>query len=286
MGLIEIFFIFVIGFIAWIFIANIIAKFKVFKFNSVAFFDGAVKSGKTTICVYCAYRKYKSNLRKWKIRKFFRKLFNIKRTEEKPLLYSNIPLSVPYVELTQEILERSTRPNFKSVILIDEASIVADSQLIRDKNANNNMLLFYKLIGHETHGGNIFINSQSNADIHYSIKRVLSEYIYVHHMVKWIPFILIAYVREDRMEEGVINVNTSDVEDTLKKVIISKRAWKLFDTYAFSSLTDNLKRETKVVKGKKNLKIKKVLSFREDFAKLVAPQQEEEKGDENGTGKN
>lgn len=249
------------------FVRKILNKFKTPKIGSLALFDGGVKVGKTTVAVATALSEYRRVHRRWKIWKFFDKIFCFKKKIEEPLLYSNIPLAVPYVPLTDELLLRLKRFRFGSIIFVDEASLVADSQLLKDKDINERLLLFNKLIGHETHGGCIIYNSQSIGDLHYSIKRCLSEFIYVHHMVKWIPFFLIAYVREDRYSESVINVNASDVEDTLKKVIMRKSVWKKFDSYAFSSLTDNLPVEDNIIKTK-DLKVREMVSFRPRFQEL------------------
>lgn len=249
------------------FIRKILNKFKIPKIGSLALFDGGVKVGKTTVAVATALTEYKRVHRRWRFWKFFDKIFCFKKKVEEPLLYSNIPLAVPYVPLTEDLLLRSKRFRFGSVIFVDEASLVADSQLLKDKDVNERLLLFNKLIGHETHGGCIIYNSQSIGDLHYSIKRCLSEFIYVHHLVKWVPFLLIAYVREDRYSESVVNVNSSDVEDSLKKVIIRKSVWKKFDSYAFSSLTDNLPVEDIVVKTS-DLKVRSMVSFRPRFADL------------------
>ena len=65
--------------------------------------------------------------------------------QPEPLLYSNIPLSCPYVPLTKELLLRKKRFVYGSTVLISEASLVADSQLIKDKVINERLLKFFKL---------------------------------------------------------------------------------------------------------------------------------------------
>ena len=77
-----------------------------------------------------------------------------------PLIYSNVPLAMPYVPLTDDLLLRKKRFVYGSVIYVQEASLVADSQLIRDMDVNERLMLFNKLIGHETKGGVIIYDTQ------------------------------------------------------------------------------------------------------------------------------
>ena len=105
-----------------------------------------------------------------------------------PLLECSKVDAKSYVKITEDLLLRKVRPRFGSVIFIDEASLVADSQLIKDMELNETLLLFNKLIGHETKGGCVIYDTQCISDVHFSIKRSLSEYFYIHHLTKWTPF--------------------------------------------------------------------------------------------------
>ena len=223
---------------------------KLPKFGSLVLINGGVKTGKTTFCVYSAYRKYKHNLFIWKIKTFFIKFFKKLKIKkfvnvefpEKPLFYSNIPVKFPYSPVTNEILRRVKRVNFKSVIFLDEASLIADSMSYGDKLTDEQLLLFCKLIGHETHGGSLFINTQSVSDLHHAFKKCIDSYYYVHHTNKFIPFFLVMWVRELKYSYdnlNSVNVFNSDVEDTLKMCIVPKKIWKKFDQFAFSRFTDN-----------------------------------------------
>lgn len=220
---------------------------------------GGVKCGKSTVSLYLAIKDYKKRVLKWKIKSFIYKPF--KKTFEKPLLYSNIPLSVPYVPLTRDLLLRKKRFVYGSVIFVDECSLVADSQSFRNIDMNEMLLLFNKLIGHETKGGAIYYNTQCIQDVHYAIKRCTSTYYYVYRLVK-IPFFCIAYIREDRYSEDgtVITAYNEDVEESLHKVIIPKSVWKKFDCYCFSELTDDLIKVEETV-STKHLKTSDIVSF-------------------------
>ena len=214
----------------------ILSKFKSPKIGAIAFCNGGVKCGKSFFSLFLAISNYRIIHFKWKILSIFRKDI------EEPLLYSNIPLKCPYVPLTTDMLLRKERLNYKSVTFLDEASLVADSQLIKDRVVNLQLLKFVKLYGHETHGGILVYNSHSIDDMHYSFKRGLSQYYYVYHLTKWIPFFCIAHVRECIYAEDGTTVNTfdKDIEQTMRKVLIPKRYFKYYDSYAFSYETDPL----------------------------------------------
>ena len=255
--------------IALFFVFKLLNKFKVPKLNSLVMVTGGVKCGKSTLSVHMAIKTYKRNLKSIKIKNFFRRVFG-KQPLELPLLYSNVPLAINYVPLTRNMLLRKERFVFGSVVYIQEASLVADSQLIKDKDLNNQLLLFFKLFGHESKGGTCIIDTQCIGDVHYSLKRSLSEYIYVHHLVKWIPFFLIAYVVEDRYSDDgtIITTETKDTEDNLKRIIIPKKAWKYFDCYSYSVLTDDLPVNKNIIYSDlktQDLKSYNIVSFRPEF---------------------
>ena len=235
------------------------------KVNCLTLVTGAVKSGKTLFSLQLVKKQLKRNRFRYKLKKFFfpKKFKNL----EFPLLYSNIPLNCEYVPLTKELLTREKRFNYGSVIFVDEASLVADSQLIKDIDLNNAMLLFNKLIGHELCSGNIVYNTQSIQDLHYSIKRCISNYFYIHHTLN-LFFFGVAYVREFiYSEDNTFNAVNEDLELSLRKVFISRKTAKLYDKYAFSTFTDNKEVVNKTIKPKK-LKADYVVSFR-DWSKYV-----------------
>ena len=247
--------------VALFFLNKVLSKFKTPKVGAVSLITGGVKTGKTTFAVNLAIKNYKRNVRSVKIRNFFAKLLR-KQQEPLPLLYSNIPLAVPYVPVTRELLQRKVRPVYKSVVLLSEASLVADSQLFKDSALNEELMLFVKLFGHESHSGCLILDTQSVCDLHYSFKRCLSEYFYIHHLGKYL-FFNVAYVRECRYSEdgSVVSIDTGDSEENLKKVLISRKVWKYFDAYCYSAMTDDLP-IAKDVRRAKTLKIKKIVSFR------------------------
>lgn len=253
------------------FVKKFTDKFKVPKVGSLIMVDGGIKCGKSTMAVHIALREYKRRTRTIKIRNYFRKLFK-KPLYELPLIYSNIPLAMPYVKLTTKILKREERVVFGSVVLLDEASLIADSMLIKDKLLNDELMLFFKLFGHSSHNGCCIVNSHSTSDLHFSIKRVLSNYLYVYHTYKWIPFLLVSKVQDCRYSDdgSVIQNNDNDIELNLRTVIFPKSTWRKFDSLAFSSLTDDLPVSKKIInndKRTKNLKVDEIISFK-DYSHL------------------
>lgn len=240
------------------------SKFKVPKIPCVALVTGGVKSGKSTLSVYLAIQTYNRVHRRWKIRSFFQTLLH-KKVDEEPLLYSNIPLAVPYVPISLELLQRKVRPRYASVAYVNEASLVADQMLFKNDELNERLTLFNKLFGHETCGGVLIYDTQCVHDVHYSVKRSLSSYIYVHHLEKRLPFFLVAQVREERYSDdtGVVNSYNEDVENSLKKVLIPKRVWRKFDAYCFSCLTDGLPVADNVIEDSTDLKARNIVSFRQ-----------------------
>ena len=252
----------IIGVIALVIYNYIRKHFKRPKTGNLIVVDGGVKSGKTTFSFWQAYKIYKGNLRRVKVHNFFAKLFN-KEQEELPLFYSTIPVGVPHVLLTRELLRRRERFAYKSVIFVDEASLFADAAFCKDIDLNDELLLFNKLIAHETKGGTIVYNSQSISDLHHSVRRCISEHFYVHSTLKWLPFFLVVTVREERYSEDGLAINTygEDVEDSLKRVIVSKKVWKLFDCYCYSILTDDLPVADTIISEVPDLKARKIVSF-------------------------
>lgn len=240
-------------------------KFKKPKISCMALVTGGVKAGKSTFSCALALSKYKSQVRKVRFANFFRRIFR-KELFEKPLLYSNVPLNCEYVPLTDDLLLRKQRFVYRSVIYAQEASLIADSQLIKNLDINQRLLLFNKLIGHETKGGYLIYDTQCINDNHYSVKRCISEYFYIHDTIKWIPFILLCHVRELRYSDDgqEINVYEGDVEESMRTVLVSKRIWKMFDAYCYSVLTDHLPVASDVVEGRElsDLKARKIVSFR------------------------
>lgn len=246
---------------------KVASNFKSPANGALCLVNGGVKTGKTTYAVHVALKEYKARLRKYKIRKGILKFFGSKRKIEEPLLYSNIPIKgTKHILVVPELLTREFRFSYGSVILLSEFSLVADSQLVKDQILNEKLLEFFKLIGHETKGGCLIADTQSIADSHYSLRRCLDRHIYIYKTVKWLPFFLLMYVREERYAEDgtVVNAYAEDVEQSLQKVLVPKKVWKMFDCYCYSAMTDDKPIYAKV-NTNKSLKCHDYVSFKKSM---------------------
>lgn len=243
-------------------------KFKFINLPCVFFVSGAVKSGKSLLSIHLAIKEYKSAVRKWHIRRWLIKIFlpfkyhdrydawhewkdndykempryDFEKADFPPMLYSNIRLAgVRFNPLTLDIIENSVRIPDKSVVLIDEISLFADSQLFKNKLTNNILMRFFKLYGHYSHGGKLIINSQSIADNHFALRRCMSSYLYIQERKKF-PIFSVLYVREMIYSEdkSAINVVNEDIELSLRKVLILNTTYNKYDSYCYSVFTDYL----------------------------------------------
>lgn len=235
--------------------------------GNLTMITGGVKAGKSTVSVYLAIKRIKRNRLLWRF--WHKPLAKLRGREEpeEPLLYSNVPIKVPYyTPLLKAHIKKLSRFEYKSVIYIQEASLLADSMTFKDAELNECTLEFFKLIGHETKGGYLIADTQCPEDVHYNLKRSLSTLLYVHKTFKWCPFLLFVKVQERIYDptHSTININNNgDVDDmNYKWIVLSKRnSWRKFDRYCYSVLTDHLP-----IKSKKHmplsLKANKILTFR------------------------
>lgn len=250
--------------ILFILIFNFI-QFKKIKLPNVYLITGGVKTGKSFVNTWLAIKRYKMNLFQYYLKKFFFP----KRIIEKPMLYSNIPLSrVKYNLLTLDILKREVRIPHKSVVFIDEASLLADSMEFQNKITNEEITLFVKLFGHYSHGGYLIYNTQDLKDVHFGFKRCTSTMLWIHSKKKIPLLFTILKVREliSMSDDNVTAENNfaEDIEQSCLTLIIPNKWYKYYDCFAFSSLTDSkpLKVNYNKKKHKEKRKAKYIVSFR------------------------
>lgn len=273
----------VIGFIMYLRVR------KIPKVGNMILTTGGIKTGKSTFSVHLALRLYKKQVFKFKLKRAIIKIakkLKIKRFKtvpiptEKPLLYSNVPLKVPYVPLTHSLINRTERFVYGSVVYLCEMSLIADSMTYKNDLLNEQLLLFTKLFAHETKGGYLVIDTQSILDNHYAVKRCLSTYLYIHHTNKKIPFFLLMWVKELHYSEdgNIMNINENDAEDGLKLIIVPKRVWKKFDCYCYSYFTDHLNVVNNETNSVESLKAKEIVSFKKYKTIKVKEVSENENG--------
>lgn len=275
MGNTKFLILFILIAVALFFVRRFLNKFKFPKITCVAVFTGDVKVGKSGVSLACAKSKYRQVHFAWRVRCFFMKLFRRQDLPEEPLFYSNIELAgIKYNELTLDHILRKKRFNFKSVVFVDEASLLCDCYLSKDHpELSTELLKFFKLFGHMTHNGYCILNSQQISDLHIALRKITSQYFYIHETSsKYIPFIAYCRMREERYTEdgSTLNVYDKDVEDSLKTCIFNKRVFKQYDPYCYSILTDN-KDTCNIEKYNEigsNLKANKLISFRKEFVEM------------------
>lgn len=284
-------------------------KFKRIVTNCVCLLTGAPKTGKDELQNDLAPHAYRVAHFVW----WFKTKVLRKKSEE-PLFYCNYDFSFglcksvwdkysdrykkahPYKPhpldknirmLTEDVLLRNKRVAYKSVISITEATLVNDNMLSisvggkEDKEAtkvvNINLTLFYKLYGHESHGGRLYMNSQNILDLHYAPKRVSSSYYFIQKRkrVWWLLGLFdVLYLREMiNSDMGGINNFETDVDDTMKLYVIF-RPWvfKRYNCYEFSRYTDSLDIDNTIYDPKS-----KLVSFNPAYVKLADKRKENEK---------
>ena len=214
---------------------------KHLKLPNVYLVTGGVKTGKSFVSVALAVKTYKKNVRRCKIANFFRRILR-KPIRELPMLYSNIQLRyVKFNVLTKDILEWKVKIPKKSVVLIDEVSLLADSMLFKDKEINEKLQIFVKLFGHFTYGGTMIVNTQSLHDCHYAFKRCISNYLYIASKRKF-PFFSLLQVRElvHSEDNEIINNFDKDMELSARPLFLLNKYYKYYDCFCYSVFVDYL----------------------------------------------
>lgn len=245
-------------------------KFKKIKLPNVFLCSGAVKSGKSGLSVYLAVRTYRKNVIKWYLGNFVVRLCkrlrikSFKNRDEypyKPMLYSNMKLRyVRFNRFTYEILNREVRIPNRSVVLLDEVSLLADSMLYKDRITNSKLTLFVKLFGHYSHMGTLILNTQSIQDCHFAFKRCINSYIYIHSNMRF-PFFTIFKLQELYYSEDATNINANingDIERGMLLLLVRSKYFKMYDNCHLSIFTDDLQYQVDynkvILKAKKDLK--------------------------------
>lgn len=218
-------------------------KFATLPDNAIVMVNGGLGAGKSQFTIGSGYREYRQRIRTWKLRKI---LFPWK-TFEKPVICSNVPLNCEYVPLTKDILERKKRLPYGSVVSIDEFSLVADSMSFKEIN-NTTLMLFIKLFRQSTKGGIMFVNTQALSDCHYAMKRCVNSYIWIFKRKKilfWILFKIRVFTINDETTMNIVE----NVDET-RWYFLTTKVFKLYDTYAYSGLTDSLPVVDHTINGK------------------------------------
>lgn len=249
-----------------VFIFIMYRRSKRFRPDTICMVNGANGTGKSLLCVNKAFRDFRKSHNIWWRRTHFwikvpliNKFMHIDINEEEPLIYSNIPLFEDrrknilfkyYVPLTNDIIRRVKRPRYHSIILWDDCSIMATSMDYKDKQLSNSMSFFLKMIRHELKGANrnlfgshcnLYINTQSKNDTHFSIDRSVNQVMYILKS-RSIPFFKILWVRDLLLIDSVENTFKDDVKNELSTrwLLIPKSTYNKYDSYAYEFLSHDL----------------------------------------------
>lgn len=233
-----------IAVIGVIIIIRYVSIIKILKNGNFILIDGTIKSGKSLLTIWLAI---------WKV-----KLYNLLHLKKKIYIYSNIPLKTKYIPITLKMIERKVNIIPRSIVIFDEASLIADSMLYNDKLINEEIQLFVKLFAHWSKGGTLIYNTQNYKDLHFDIKRCVSNYYAIVKSSKTLFF-----HKLELKQVTIIEDNSQISEDTIK-VYVPKFIYKYYDRYCFSILTDSNIIYDKVVDNRKakNLKQGNIITFR------------------------
>lgn len=250
------------------------SRAKKLRYGNLVLVTGGVKTGKTQLSVALAVKQYKKQLAKWR-KKCRRARARYEPIPEKPLLYSNMPIGKVgdgYAPLTIDLVTLQKRFRWGSVVYYNEASLIAGSKDIKDEELNDHLLKFFKLCAHFTMGGYVFLDTQSPADCHYTVKRSLSTAYDIWYRVT-LPFVSLIWLREMKIVdgEGSVAIDTQidpqdGVMDGGKKRyfrLISNRWWKYYDQYAYSAQVEDLPVGDDVVIVEKDKKVRALVRCRD-----------------------
>lgn len=258
-------------------------KIKKVKLSNVFLVTGTVGSGKSSLSLSLVKSKYNWNVfcyyiglpfqhfKKWFWKKFKHCDYEI---DLKPMFYSNIPVNFPHNRLTIDILQRRVRIPLNSCVFIDESSLLADSMMYKSLYINDMLRNFFKLFRHYA-GNNAYcvLNTQVYSDNHFSVKRTVGTFLFIHDRVK-LPFITLCHVREFIALDGEGTNNNNfddDVEESMKTLWFFNSIYKKYDSRCYSILTDKLAYQVdyKKSKGKFDLKCADVLDLHDLYNMCV-----------------
>ncbi len=200
---------------------------------------------------------------------------------EKPLFYTNISVAgIEFVPVTLDILFRKVRIARKSVMFLSETSLIADSMTFKDAFLNEEINTFFKLYGHESHGGKCIIETQNVLDNHYAIKRCMTFYYNIDANFSLPFFKLVRFYKVFYSDDNsVTNVHLLNDNMKYSYMLIPKTMFTRYDSYTYSWLTDDLPlwNEWRYIKrhrlhffyGSRNLKSREMPTFKPNLQSII-----------------
>lgn len=238
-------------------------KFKAPLPASLNMVNGGLKKGKTLSSLYLAIRAYKKACFPFKVRLKFAKLLGASKDKireleaQMPLFYSNIALvnlPFPVYELELSTLKFETRLKERSILFIDEVSLLASAHERTLAQISDLISQYFLLFSHCTKGGKCFMNTQALAQVNASVRKPLTDILYIIGSRKWafLPFISV-YYRLERFEfdRDIIDVQ-GDIRDKSYKFIVPSWIYKKYDCFAYYGLVEDLPISEKLLCDVKN----------------------------------
>ena len=236
-----------------LFIIIIILVFYIYKHfyfiqvDNTLMFTGSPGTGKTNEMVRMSLKLLKAVRRKTKRENFKIALINLWHKkdkdfislpyQEKPLMYSNIPIKISSNEWSQKLkLEHLTlteRQTKRAITVITEIGKIVSRYDHQNPNISDNIDEYVSLYRQFTLGGYFLCDDQSSDNAEVDIRRRLGTIINMLHFNKfW--FVYWVKMRNITISEDIKTIEADSVEDNYRTRLGFFIGKPRYDTYAFS----------------------------------------------------
>ncbi len=165
-------------------------------------------------------------------------------------------------------------------MFLSETSLIADSMTIKDALLNEEINTFFKLYGHESHGGKCIIETQNVLDNHYAVKRCMTFYYNIDANFSLPFFKLVRFYKVFYTDDNsVTNVHLLNEGMQYSYMLIPKTMFTRYDSYTYSWLTDDLplwnafryvkRHRLHFFYGDRNLKSKEMPTFKPNLNSII-----------------
>jgi len=231
--------------------------FYFIKVDNTLMFTGAPGTGKTNEMVRMSLKLLKAVRRRTKRENFKIALINLWHKkdkdfiplpyQEKPLMYSNIPIKISKREWSQKLklehLTLSERQTKRAITVITEIGKIVSRYDHQNPNISDNIDEYVSLYRQFTLGGYFLCDDQSSDNAEVDIRRRLGTIINMLHFTRFWIFYFVK-MRNITISEDIKTIEKDSVEDNYKTRLGVFLGKPRYDTYAFSE------RYASVPKGK------------------------------------
>jgi hypothetical protein len=222
-------------------------NFYFIKVDNTLMFTGAPGTGKTNEMVRMSLKLLKAVRRKTKRENFKIMIINLWHKgkkgwiplpyQEKPLMYSNIPIKISSKEWSQKLkLEHLTlteRQTKRAITVITEIGKIVSRYDHQNPNISDNIDEYVSLYRQFTLGGYFLCDDQSSDNAEVDIRRRLGTIINMLHFNKfW--FVYWVKMRNITISEDIKTIEADSVEDNYRTRLGFFIGRPRYDTYAFS----------------------------------------------------